>query len=135
MISRNEAERYLGPVEVDQFYRAMDQYLKTTSRNQDTPGYGFFLGWIANNEARIPRDAGDLADSRILDFVHELMGIVRTSRFDAALFQKLEEKLTPLLSIAYAELDKANGKDPSWELIPRRQHSIYYTYDFMRGRL
>lgn len=132
MIDNRELEQYLGPVEIDRFHRALDEFMRL-SRKSD-PSYAFFEGWTANNEARIPRDSGDLADSRILDFVNELMGIVRTGRFDAALFQKLEEKLTPLLSIAYAELDKANGKDPSWELINRCQHRIYYSYDFMRGR-
>lgn len=133
-MDQRELEQSLGPVEIDRFYQALNHYMNRGSLNRGSPGYDFFLGWAANNEARIPRDSGDLADSRILDLVNELMGILHTGRLNADLERKLEEKLTPLLSIAYAELDKANGKDPSWELIPRRQHRIYYTYDFMRGR-
>lgn len=132
MINNRELEQYLGPVEIDRFHRALGEFMRL-SRKSD-PSYSFFEGWTANNEARIPRDGGDLADTRILDFVNELMGILHTGHLNADLERKLEEKLTPLLSLAYAELDKANGKDPSWELIPRRQHRIYRSYDFMRGR-
>lgn len=135
MIDHKEAKQHMGPVELDKFYQAMNDFMQTGD-HKSAPGYIFFLGWVANNAARVPRDTGDLADSRILDFVDELMGILHTGHpLNHHLQRRLEEKLTPLLSLAFAEMDRSRSKDPSWELIPRRHHRLYRSYPFMRGRI